>query len=125
MKKILLIEDDKVLSQMYQDKLARQGFDIVAADTGPKGLDTLRSFRPDIILLDIMLPGGMNGFEVLQVIKKDGKLKNIPVIVLTNLDSEKKTALDLGATDFIVKSEVVLTELVKVIKKHSKKNIFG
>ena len=124
-KKILLVEDDKVLSQMYQDKLSRQGFDIVSADTGSKSLTMLKSFIPDIILLDIMLPGGMNGFDILQIIKKDPKLMKIPVIVLTNLDTEKNTALDLGATDYVVKSDVVLTELVKIIKKHTKLKIFS
>ncbi|OGK16804.1 hypothetical protein A2774_05340 [Candidatus Roizmanbacteria bacterium RIFCSPHIGHO2_01_FULL_39_12c] len=122
--KILLVEDDKVLSQMYQDKLAHQGFDVVSADTGSRALTMLKSFKPDVILLDIMLPGGMNGFDVLQIIKQDQKLKNIPVIILTNLDTEKDTALDLGAIDYVVKSEVVLSELVKLIKKHSKKGLF-
>ena len=119
-KKILLVEDDKVLAQMYQDKLARQGFDVIGADTGIKTLTILESYLPDIILLDIMLPGGMNGFDILQALKKDLKLKNIPVIVLTNLDSEKNTALELGAVDYIVKSDTPLEDLVNLIKKHTK-----
>lgn len=123
-KKILLLEDDMVLSQMYKDKLAHAGFDVVGTDTGKKALTMLKSYMPDIILLDIMLPGGMNGFDVLQVLKKDQKYKDIPVIVLTNLNSEKKTALELGAVDYIIKSDTPLDDLVKLIKKHTKRSLF-
>ncbi|OGK10145.1 hypothetical protein A2767_05695 [Candidatus Roizmanbacteria bacterium RIFCSPHIGHO2_01_FULL_35_10] len=119
-KKILLLEDDMVLSQMYKDKLANAGYDVVSTDTAIKALTILKSFLPDIILLDIMLPGGMNGFDVLQILKQDQKLKIIPVIVLTNLDSEKKTALELGASDYIIKSDTPLEDLVKLIKKYTK-----
>lgn len=119
-KKILLVEDDKVLAQMYQDKLARQGFDVVGADTGNKALTVLKSYKPDVIILDIMLPGGMNGFDVLKVLKGDRSLKDIPVIILTNLDSEKKTALELGAKAYIIKTETPLEELVKLVNKYSK-----
>ena len=99
-----------VLSQMYKDKLANAGYDVVSTDTAIKALTILKSFLPDIILLDIMLPGGMNGFDVLQILKQDQKLKIIPVIVLTNLDSEKKTALELGASDYIIKSDTPLED---------------
>lgn len=119
-KKILLVEDDLVLGQMYKDKLANQGFDVVSADTGTKALTILRSYVPDIILLDIMLPGGMNGFDVLQFLKTDVKLKNIPVIVLTNLESERKTAMDNGAKAYIVKTETPLEELISLVKKYAK-----
>ncbi|OGK11924.1 hypothetical protein A2954_06520 [Candidatus Roizmanbacteria bacterium RIFCSPLOWO2_01_FULL_37_12] len=122
--KILLVEDDKVLAQMYQDKLSVQGFDVIGVDTGKKALTILKSYTPDIILLDIMLPGGMNGFDVLQILKKDEKLKKIPVIVLTNLDSEKNTALDLGATAYIIKSDTPLEDLVGLIKKQTKRSLF-
>lgn len=119
-KNILLVEDDKVLAQMYQDKLAHQGFDVVSADTGGKALTMLKSYAPDVILLDIMLPGGMNGFDVLQFLQRDKKLKNIPVIVLTNLDSERKTAIEYGAKAYIVKTETPLEELIKLVKKYTK-----
>lgn len=122
-KKILLLEDDMVLSQMYKDKLAHAGYDIVGTDTGSKALTMLKSYLPDIILLDIMLPGGMNGFDFLQIIKKDQKFKNVPVIVLTNLDTERKTALELGAVDYIVKSETPLDDLVNLIKKYTKHSL--
>ena len=109
-----------VLSQMYKDKLANAGFDVVGTDTGKKALTILNSYMPDIILLDIMLPGGMNGFDFLQILKKDPKIKGVPVIVLTNLDSEKNTALELGATDYIIKSDTPLENLVDLIKKYTK-----
>jgi len=119
-KKILLVEDDKVLAQMYQDKLAHQGFDVVNTDTGSKALTMLKSYVPDVILLDIMLPGGMNGFDILQYLQSDIKLKNIPVIVLTNLNSERKTAIEYGAKAYIIKTETPLEELINLVKKYSK-----
>ena len=123
-KKILLVEDDKVLAQMYQDKLAHQGFDVVGADTGSKALTVLKSYKPDVILLDIMLTGGMNGFDILRILQHDQSLKDIPVIVLTNLDSEKKTALELGVKAYIIKTQTPLEELVNLVKKYSKRGLF-
>lgn len=120
-KKILLVEDDKVLAQMYQDKLARNGFDVVVAYTGGEALTRVKALHPDLILLDIMLPEGMNGFDVLRQLQMDQKLKIIPVIVLTNLDSEKKTAFELGAKDYIFKSEISPDDVVKRVKKQLKK----
>lgn len=117
-KKILLVEDDKILAQMYQDKLAVNKFDVVASYTGSDALTKVRNFHPDLILLDIMLSIGMNGFDVLRELKLNQELKKIPVIVFTNLDSEKKTALSLGAVDYFVKSETSLDNLIKLIKKH-------
>jgi len=114
-KKILLVEDDKVLAQMYQDKLANNGFDLVGADTGSKALTILKSFVPDVILLDIMLPGGMNGFDILQILQIDQKLKKIPVIVLTNLAHGEKTkkALEYGANECLFKVNLTPKNLVQ------------
>lgn len=119
-KKILLVEDDKVLAQMYLDKLAKSGLDVVVAHTGGEALTRVKSLHPDLILLDIMLPGGMNGFDVLRQLKFDQKLKPIPVIIMTNLDSEKKTAFEYGAKDYFIKTEGSMDELVKRVKKHLK-----
>ena len=97
MKKILLVEDDAILLQMYKDGLREAGFVVETADTGDKAIVRVKSFLPDLVLLDIMLPGNLNGFDVLESMQRDPHLKDIPVVMLTNLDSEKETALKIGA----------------------------
>lgn len=121
MAKILLVEDDKLLRTMYQSQLSQKGYDMVTAETGNQALALLLSYRPDLILLDIMLPGGMHGFDILQQIRIREEYKNTPVIMLTTLESEKATALSSGAQDFIVKNKASLEEVVAVIEKYLKK----
>ena len=121
MAKILLVEDDKLLRTMYQSQLAQKGYDVVTAETGKEVLALLLSYRPDLILLDIMLPGGMHGFDILQQIRIRAEFKNTPVIMMTTLESEKATALSSGAQDFIVKNKASLEEIVAVIEKYLKK----
>jgi two-component system, OmpR family, alkaline phosphatase synthesis response regulator PhoP len=117
MKKILVAEDDKFLSQAYKLKLARAGFDVRVAIDGQDTLEILKTFTPDIILLDMIMPvkGGM---AVLQEIKADEKLKNIPVVVTSNL--EQKDQIDegfkLGAVDYLIKSNISMDDLVKKIE---------
>ncbi len=107
LKKILIIEDDITLVEMYKDKLTLEGYQVVTATDGKKALRRLKD-NPDLILLDILMPH-INGFEVLKRIKNDPTTKNTPVIVLTNLGStateaDKDFALSLGATDYMIKS---------------------
>lgn len=105
---ILLIEDDPMLTELYETKLEMEGFKVSVATDGETGVTETTKQKPDLILLDIMLPK-KNGFEVLKEIKKNRSTSKIPVIVLTNLggekaDSDKKLALSLGATEFLVKT---------------------
>ena len=105
-KKILLIEDDQDLAELYDEVLSAK-FEIEIAHDGKEGLELAKK-KPDLILLDILLPS-VNGFELLKAFKKDPETKNIPVIVLTNLgskhvDDDKKLALLLGAEDYLVKT---------------------
>ena len=123
--KIFLIEDDNLMSKMYSIKFKKEGYEIIVADNGESGLKTLKdgNFVPDVILLDIMMPK-MNGFQVLEILKKDLKLKNIPVILLTNLagrEDEIKKGLNLGAIDYMVKSNFTPQEAVERIESHLKK----
>jgi DNA-binding response OmpR family regulator len=118
MKRILIIEDNPDISHIYSEKLKFAGFDVTTVGDGKTGLVEAHANPPDIILLDIMLPNNMNGFDVLEEIKKDKDLKKIPVIMLTNLDTEKKTALNIGATDYIIKASLQLQELVDKVKKY-------
>lgn len=86
-KKILLVEDDPTLSEMYQQKFQLEGFDIMAARTGGEGLQVALQNKPDLILLDILLPG-MDGMTVMQRLRDDPWGKNVPIIILTNLNAD-------------------------------------
>lgn len=119
-KNILLIEDDLDLQRIYSEKLGNQGFDVSLAVDATQGFSAIKNIKPSLVLLDIMLPGTMNGFELLKKIKSDENLKNIPVIVITNLDTEKDEAIKLGAVDQIVKANTELKEIVEKVKKFSR-----
>ena len=116
-KKILIIEDDKFLRELMVRKLASLQFNVVSAVDGEEGLEKIKSELPDIVLLDLILPG-INGFEVLEKSKKDPATAKIPVIILSNLgqseDIEKGIAL--GAKDFLVKAHFTPQEIVNKLK---------
>ncbi len=115
MKKILIIEDDTSLSSAYREMFSKQNVTVIVSTTGQEGLRLVVSEKPDIILLDIMLPGGMNGFDVLEQLKKNPLTGKIPVIVLTNLDTEEKVARTIGASDYLVKANTTKDEIVKLV----------
>lgn len=117
-KVILLVEDDSFLSDMYTTKFTESGYDIKPAMDGQQGLDMLTGgLRPDIVLLDIVMPK-MDGIELLTAIKKDEKLKNIPVVLLTNLGQETdiQKGMELGALDYLVKAHFTPSEVVKRVE---------
>lgn len=116
--KLLIIEDDLFLLNMYASKFELEGFDVVLAEDGEKGWKTTIKEIPDIILLDIMMPK-MNGFEVLEKLKSDDRVSRIPVILLTNLSQkdEIERAMNLGAADFLIKAHFRPSEVVEKIKK--------
>ena len=117
-RKILLVEDDPFLLSMYATKFELEGFEVVSADDGEKGLALALEAKPDIILLDILMPK-MNGFEVLQELKADDRTRDIPVILLTNLNQKEEVerALELGAVDYLIKAHFMPSEVVAKIKK--------
>ncbi|MEK7643546.1 MAG: response regulator [Patescibacteria group bacterium] len=117
--KILLIEDDKFLIKLYSDKLTREGFEVSMAITGEEGLSKVKSEKPELILLDVILPQ-KNGFDILSALKLDSTTKSIPVVMLTNLgqESDVKTGLELGAVDYLVKTDFSITRLPEVVRKH-------
>lgn len=117
-KTLLIVEDDLNLQKLLTDKLKELDIDIIAVDTGQKAINRVREHRPDLVLLDIMLPGGMNGFDVLQQMQGNDVLKHVPVIVLTNLGTEEKSAMELGAEDYIVKANISLDDVVLKVKNH-------
>jgi CheY-like chemotaxis protein len=114
--KIMLVEDDAILVEMYQAKFELEGHEIVVAGNGQECLDLLREYEPELILLDILMPQ-LNGFHVLKEIKKHPSLRSIPVILLTNLgetevDMNQELARALGVTDYLIKSHHTPDEVV-------------
>lgn len=116
MKKILIIEDDSFLKNLESSKFTHEGFSVMSA-MNPSEIETaIASALPDIILLDLMLPE-VDGFELLKKFKEDEKTKAIPVIVFSNLSDEieMKRVLDAGASDFMVKSNFTLSDVIEKI----------
>lgn len=118
MKKVLLIEDEQLLLDLYTEAFENESFELITAQDGDSGLK-LASKLPDLILLDILLPG-INGFDVLRKLKTNPNTRDIPVIVLTNLgseqtDNDKKLALSLGAVDYLVKSYHTPEEIAQIV----------
>ena len=118
-KKILIVEDDAFLHNLLADKLEllrKNGIEVFPTFSGKEALEKAKEVRPDIVLLDVVLPG-MNGFEVLEALRKDPDLKNVSVIILSNLnqDKDKQRAKELGVTDYMVKANFMLEELVERI----------
>ncbi len=119
MVRVLIVEDDNLLSKVYQEVLSKNGFEVNTATTGPMGLELIKSWSPNLVLLDVMIPGGMNGFDILEQVKADPSLKAIPIVVISNLDSEKRTALSIGATDYIFKANTSIDEVVEKVRKYT------
>ena len=115
--KILVVEDDKFLRELITQKLAREGYDVVSAVDGEDGVVKVKENKPDIVLLDLILPG-IDGFEVLAKIKEDEELSNIPVIILSNLGQRDDVdrGIKLGATDFLIKAHFTPSEIVEKIE---------
>lgn len=120
--KILIVEDDEALMEMYKMKFLEEGFDVIAAEDGLDGLETAKKNVPDIILLDIILPK-IDGFSVLEELKKDAKTKDAPVILLSNLgqDSDKEKGKNMGAIDYCVKADLTPMQLVEKVRSYLKK----
>ncbi|HEY6736476.1 MAG TPA: response regulator [Candidatus Saccharimonadia bacterium] len=121
MAKILLVEDDTILVEMYQAKFEIEGHDVHVATNGEECLKILKEFKPELILLDILMPK-LNGFHVLKEIKKQPDLRQIPVILLTNLgqaevDMNQELAKALGVNDYLIKSHHTPDEVVSKADK--------
>lgn len=119
MAKILLVDDDMLMVKMYQGKFQDDGFDVAIAFDGKLGFDKALEFRPDLILLDIMMPK-VNGLEMLKKLKSDSKTKKVPVILLTNVgggDEDVARGLELGAVAYMVKAHYDAKDVVKKVKE--------
>ncbi|MEI6059050.1 MAG: response regulator [archaeon] len=118
-KKVLIVEDDQMICSMYETKLKQSGFLVFVADNGADGIRIAFAEKPDIILLDIILPQ-VDGFSVLEEIRNNADFKLIPILMLTNLgtDEDKEKGKKLGATDYFVKANLTPTQIVEIIKKY-------
>ena len=116
--KILVVEDDKFLRELITQKLAREGYDVKEAVDGEEGVTKAKEEKPDIILLDLILPG-IDGFEVLARIKEDPEVEDIPVVILSNLGQrdDVERGLKLGAVDFLIKAHFTPGEIIEKIEK--------
>ncbi len=116
-KKILIIEDDKFLKELISQKLSKEGYDISEAVDGEEGIKKIKEEKPDLVLLDLILPG-IDGFEVLSRTKKDPSLSSIPVIILSNLGQKEDIdkGFKLGAVDYLIKAHFTPGEIIEKIR---------
>ncbi len=118
-KKILLVEDDDALANVYMMRLEAEGFTARRVPNGEDALAAAKEFHPDLILLDAMMPK-ISGFDVLDILRNTPETSNIKVIMLTALsqDSDKQRAQGLGVDDYLVKSQVVITDVIQRVRHH-------
>jgi len=115
--KILIIEDDRFLRELMVRKLKMENFEVVEAEDGADGLKKIKEEKPDLVLLDLILPE-MDGFEVLEQKRRDEEIKDIPVIILSNLGQKEEIdrGLQLGAKDYLVKAHFSPSEIIEKVK---------
>ncbi len=118
MKKILIVEDDKFLRELIVKKLTSEGYEVPEAIDGEQGVKKIEEEKPDLVLLDLILPG-IDGFEVLAQIKKNPELSQIPIIILSNLGQKEdiEKGLNLGAVDYLIKAHFTPNEIIEKLKK--------
>lgn len=118
-KRILLVEDDVALSSVYHARLELEGFEVMDVSDGENALASALDFKPDLILLDVMMPK-INGFDVLDILRNTPETSNIRIIMLTALSQpkEKERAEQLGVDEYLVKSQVVISDVVERIRHH-------
>lgn len=118
MKKILIVEDNTELQTVYKEGLGPKGFQVEFASTAQAGLGSMQTAKPDLVVLDIMLPDGSNGFDILETMKKDPNLAAVPVFMVTNLDSQEKIAREIGVADYIVKTNTPIDKIIEKISTY-------
>ena len=122
MKKILLIEDEKILAEMYREKFSQAGFEVFLALEAKEGIKLAKKERPDLIVLDILLPRE-NGIVFLNWLRKDQEIASIPVVAFSNYDdpATKREAAKLGVKEYLIKTSYTPQEIVEKIKNYLKK----
>ncbi len=119
LKRILMVEDDDALANVYIMRLQAEGYDVRRVANGEEALSAAMAYHPDLILLDVLMPK-VSGFDVLDILRNTPETANIKIIMLTALsqDSDKERANTLGVDDYLVKSQVVMTDVIERIKFH-------
>jgi two-component system phosphate regulon response regulator PhoB len=117
--RILLVEDDLTLASLYQMRMETEGFEVQHCPNGEEALQAARDFKPDLILLDIMMPR-MNGFDVLDIIRNTPETKDIKIVILSAMGQpeDQAKAKQLGANDYMVKSQVVIADVMDRLRRH-------
>ena len=117
-KKIVLVEDDSLMSRILAAHLIKEGFNIISVTEGAQAFERIQAEQPSIVLLDIVLPG-IGGFDILAKLKQDESTKSIPVLILSNLGSKEEIerGIDLGAEDYLVKANSMVEEITGKIQK--------
>jgi two-component system phosphate regulon response regulator PhoB len=118
-KRILFVEDDDALASVYLVRLQAEGFEVRRVANGEDALAAAISFKPDLVLLDVMMPK-VSGFDVLDILRNTPETANLKIVMLTALsqESDKKRAQDLGVDEYLVKSQVVIGDVIERIKRH-------
>jgi DNA-binding response OmpR family regulator len=118
-KRILFVEDDDALASVYMVRLEAEGFEVKRVANGEDALAAATSFHPDLVLLDVMMPK-ISGFDVLDILRNTPETTNLKIVMLTALsqESDKKRAQSLGVDDYLVKSQVVIGDVIERIKQH-------
>jgi DNA-binding response OmpR family regulator len=118
-KRILFVEDDDALASVYLVRLQAEGFEVQRVANGEDALAAAISFKPDLVLLDVMMPK-VSGFDVLDILRNTPDTANLKIVMLTALsqESDKKRAEDLGVDEYLVKSQVVIGDVIERIKRH-------
>jgi len=121
MKKILIVEDEKILGEMYRDRFSQAGFDVALAVSAEEGMEAVPKVKPDLILLDILLPRA-NGVGFMEWLKKQKEFSSIPVVAFSNYDepTTKKEAFRLGVKDYLIKTNYTPSEIVNIVKGYLK-----
>lgn len=119
LKRILLVEDDDALANVYSMRLQAEGFDVRRVSNGEDALATALSYNPDLVMLDVMMPK-ISGFDVLDILRNTPETANLKIVMITALsqESDKERAESLGVDDYLVKSQVVIADVVERIKHH-------
>ncbi len=119
--KVLIVEDDAMISNMYKIRLEQEAYSVVTADNGSQGLEVAVREKPDLILLDVMMPQ-IDGFSLLQELRLQDIFKKTPIIMLTNLGTteDREKGRQFGATDYLVKANLTPAEVSKVVGKYAK-----
>lgn len=117
-KKVLIVEDDRDVSRVYEIKLAQLGVETILTTDGEEGFEKISSEKPDLVMLDLMLPK-KDGFWVLEEMKKDPELSKIPVIALSNLgqDQDRERVFELGAKEYLIKPNTSIADIMEKIKQ--------